>query len=62
MTVYDFLSLCTERYLLSVSIYKLSAGVEMWSGAADEIPKKYASCEVCSFDPPENEVICINIE
>lgn len=61
MSVYDFAYLCIERSLLSVSIFGLECGREIWSGSADEIPNEIAKCELCSFDPPQNDRITLNI-
>ena len=61
MTIADFIYLCTEGSLLSVSIFGLEADIELWRGQADEIPDGYMWETVESFDAPENNVITITI-
>lgn len=62
MSVFDFVEMCIERGLFMVELYHLEKGVSVWSGSADEIPDEYLDMEVCSFDPPGNDSMTLNID
>lgn len=62
MTISDFIWYCTESFLLNIKLYDLDEGCIVWSGRADEIPRKYEVIEIQSFDPiDEDKSITFNI-
>lgn len=63
MSVYDFISLCTETGF-TLNIYDLNSNEVVWSGSgADGRWCDFADYEVLSFDVPEKPwEITVNIE
>lgn len=63
ITVYDFVFLCTETGMLKVNLWSNDTEDVVWSGTLDDMPDKYRSAEVNSWDAPEKEwTITINID
>lgn len=62
MTVWDLLEMCLDKGLMTVALYSLGKGAEIWRGIGDELPRKYEDLEVCSFDAPTNDVFTINVD
>ena len=52
MTVYELLYYCIDPGMLTVEIYSLEQGKELWVGPGDEIPEEYENAEVGSWDCP----------
>lgn len=61
MSVAEFLDYCIEPCMLNIHLYNLEKGCVIWSGRADEIPNEYADMELCSFDPPFEDAMTLNI-
>ena len=62
MTVWDLLEMCSGKDFMTVALYSLEKGGEIWRGIGDELPRKYEDLEVCSFDAPANDVFTINVD
>lgn len=61
MSIYEIMDLCLEPGLCTVVVFDTEKGEEVWSGAGDEIPRKYADKECDSFDVPEDGKMTFNI-
>lgn len=63
MTVREFLWLCIDDSMLTVTLYDLITNDNVYIGSAEDIPDKYIDCCVQSFDVPTKEYeITLNIE
>ena len=63
MNVFDFVELCCDPGLLTVRLFDLDSGEDVWTGYGDEIPEKYGYLPVGSFDCPDKEgEITINVQ
>lgn len=52
MDVFAFLDMCIDTSLLTVTIYDVAVGENVYSGSAEEIPEEFQTAEVCSWDVP----------
>jgi len=61
VTVQDFMDLCTEPSICEVEIFNLTSEEVLWNGNGYEIPEKYQSQTIESFDPPSGAKLTLNI-
>ena len=61
MIVDDLLDYCSDRGMMTVSLYNLDLDKEVYRGAGDEIPEQYLDMEVQSYDVPDGITFTINI-
>lgn len=60
-TIYDWIFYCTEAQFCNVALYDNDIGDTVFVGSLSEVPEKYQSYEVQSFDPVDRETTCLTL-